>query len=126
MADLNNFNFTGRLTQDASIRTLASGTKVLSANVAVNTGFGDHKKTLFVKVQQWGERGEKIVSYLTKGTLIAGQGELSRSEWESKEGNKNVDIVIDVPNIQMLSTGNKSNTVTAVIEDDSPDAEPVF
>lgn len=126
MADLNSFNFTGRLTQDASIRTLASGTKVLSANVAINTGFGEHKKTLFVKVQQWGERGEKIVQYLTKGTLIACQGEVSRSEWESKEGNKNVDIVVDVPNIQMLSTGNKSNTVTAVIEDDKPDADPVF
>ena len=124
--DINSFVFTGRLTQDASIRTLASGTKVLSANVAINTGFGEHKKTLFVKVQQWGERGEKIVSYLTKGTLVGGQGELSRSEWESKEGNKNVDIVIDVPNIQMLSTGNKSNTVTAVIEDDGPVADPVF
>ena len=128
--DLNNFNFTGRLTQDASVRTLASGSKVLTANVAINTGFGEHKKTLYVKVQQWGERGEKIVQYLTKGTLVAGHGELSRSDWESKEGNKNVDIVIDVPSIQMLSSGNKSNTVTAVIEDDKPDdkpdAEPVF
>ena len=58
MADLNNFAFTGRCTQDAVIRDLASGKKVLSVNVAVNTGYGDYKKTLFIKVQMWGDRGD--------------------------------------------------------------------
>lgn len=104
MADLNNFAFTGRCTQDAVIRDLASGKKVLSVNVAVNTGYGDYKKTLFIKVQMWGERGEKIVDYLKKGQVIAGQGEMSRSEWTSKEGKAYVDFVVDVGNIQLLSS----------------------
>lgn len=104
MADLNSFAFTGRCTQDATIREIASGKKVLSVNVAVNTGYGDYKKTLFIKVQMWGERGEKIVDYLKKGQTIAGQGEMSRSEWTSKEGKAYVDFVVDVNNIQLLSS----------------------
>lgn len=105
MADLNSFAFTGRCTQDATIREIASGKKVLSVNVAVNTGYGDYKKTLFIKVQMWGERGEKIVDYLKKGQMIAGQGEMSRSEWTSKEGKQYVDFVVDISNIQLLFTG---------------------
>ena len=126
MADLNNFNFTGRLTQDASVRTLATGKKVLTANVAVNSGFGEYKKTLYIKVQQWGDRGEKIVDMLKKGQMIAAYGELSRSEWENKEHKTYVDIVVDVPNIQLIG-GNKSNatTVEATIVDDT-DNMPAF
>lgn len=104
MADLNSFAFTGRCTQDATIREIASGKKVLSVNVAVNTGYGDYKKTLFIKVQMWGERGEKVLGYLKKGQMIAGQGEMSRSEWTSKEGKQYVDFIVDVNNIQLLSS----------------------
>lgn len=108
MADLNNFTFTGRLTRDAQIRTLASGKTLLVADVAVNTGFGDYKKTLFIKVNQWGERGENIVQYLTKGSLVGGTGELSRSEWQNNEGREYVDFVVTVQSIQLL--GNKNDS----------------
>lgn len=102
MADLNSFSFTGRLTSDASFRTLASGKGILTANVAVNTGYGDYKKTLFIKVQQWGDNGKNVVQYLKKGNLVAGTGEMSRSEWDSSDGIKHVDFVVDVRVIQML------------------------
>ena len=104
MSDLNSFTFTGRLTQDASIRTLASGKKVLTANAAVNTGFGEYKKTLYIKVQQWGDRGENLIPYLKKGQLIGGQGEMSRSEWQNKEGRQYVDFVVDCLSIQLLGS----------------------
>lgn len=117
MADLNNFAFTGRCTQDATIRDLASGKKVLSVNVAINTGYGDYKKTLFIKVQMWGERGEKIVDYLKKGQVIAGQGEMSRSEWTNKEGKTYVDFVVDVGSIQLFSS--------CLCKKDEPLPEPV-
>lgn len=109
MADLNQFCFTGRLTQDATFRTLASGKPILTANVAVNTGFGQYKKALFIKVQQWGDSGERIVQYLTKGKPVAASGELSKSEWTSKEGKQYVDFVVDVRSIQLLSTNSGSS-----------------
>ena len=103
MSDLNRFCFTGRLTKNATTRTLASGKTIMSADVAVNTGYGDYKKTLFVKVQMWGERGKKVVEYLKTGTLIAADGELSRNEW-GEDGNKKVDFVVDVMNINILAS----------------------
>lgn len=104
MADVNVFVFTGRLTADAQYRTLASGKNLLSANVAVNTGIGEYKKTTFVKVQWWGDKGKNIQSYLTKGTLIGTSGVLSTSEWDTKEGVHKTDIVVDVMNIQLLGS----------------------
>ena len=111
MADINCFAFTGRLTKDASIRTLASGKKVLTADVAVNTGFGEHRKALYIKVQQWGDRGENIIPFLKKGQFIGGTGELSRNEW-GDEGNKKVDFVVDVMSIQLLGSKPQSSTST--------------
>ena len=127
MADLNCYCFTGRLTQDASVRTLATGKKVLTANVAVNSGFGEYKKTLYIKVQQWGERGDKIVDMLKKGQMITANGELSRSEWENKDHKTYVDFVVDVPNIQLIGgKPNTSNTVVAEVVDDVDTQGPVF
>ena len=107
MADLNNFSFTGRLTEDGQYRTLPSGKGVLTIKVACNSGYGNYKRTTFLKVQQWGDSGEKIAQYLKKGNLVAGTCELYRNDWTGKDGKQFVDIVVDVRAIQML--GNKSH-----------------
>ena len=104
MADLNNWSITGRLTADAEYKTLASGKNLLVMNVAVNTGFGEYAKTTFVKVQQWGDRGGKIVDYLRKGTLIACSGELSTNEWSTREGEKRVDLQLTTNSLQFYNT----------------------
>ena len=104
MADLNRFCFTGRLTADAVIKTLPKGTKLMEASVAVNTGFGDYKKTLFIKVQMWGERGEKVVHLFKKGSLVTADGEVSKQEWTAKDGTTRVDFTVDVMNMQLLAS----------------------
>jgi single-strand DNA-binding protein len=106
MSDINSCTFTGRLTSDATYRTLASGKSVLNCNIAVNTGYGDYKKTIFIKVQQWCKAAQNLVTYLKKGTLIGCNGELSRSEWSDKENNIHVEFVLDTYNIQLLSSKN--------------------
>ena len=108
MADLNNFSFTGRLTKDAEYRNLASGKGILVANVAVNTGYGDYKKTLYCKVQQWGESGKNVQQYLTKGTLVTAAGEVSLNKWTNSEGKEYTDLVVDVRSIQILSSKQNS------------------
>ena len=104
MADLNNWSITGRLTADAEYKTLASGKNLLVMSVAVNSGFGEYAKTTFVKVQQWGDRGGKIVDYLRKGTLIACSGELSTNEWSTREGEKRVDLQLTTNSLQFYNT----------------------
>lgn len=127
MADINVFTITGRLTKDAVVRTLASGKKVLTADTAVNTGYGDYKKTLFVKVQMWGDRGEKIKQYLTKGQPIGCSGSLSRNEW-GEDDNKKVDFVLDVnmDGIQLLGSGKKQDSNNTPAPDTSTPLDENF
>ena len=126
MADLNNWSITGRLTADAEYKTLASGKNLLVMNVAVNTGFGEYAKTTFVKVQQWGDRGGKIVDYLRKGTLMACSGELSTNEWSTREGEKRVDLQLTTNSLQFYNTkkADTSNSIPAGTADNGD--ETVF
>ena len=124
MSDLNAWSFTGRLTKDAEFKTLASDKSLLVMDVAVNTGFGDYKKTTYVKVQQWGVKNTNTLLYLKKGTLIGVTGEVTLNEWESKtDGTKRMSLQVDTSKIQILSSkkdeGSSSNTP-------EPPSDPVF
>lgn len=102
MADLNSWSVTGRLTKDAEYRVLAGGKALLSCGIAVNTGWGEHRKTTFAKVNQWGERGANLCKYLTKGRLIAVTGTLTTSAWVGRDGKEHTELVIDTTGIQLL------------------------
>lgn len=104
MADINVMTFTGRLTADAVYKVLSTGKGLLTMNVAVNTGYGQYAKTTFLKVQQWGERGAKVVEYCKKGQLVGGSGELSTSSWSSQNGTQHTDLVVDVLSFQLLGS----------------------
>ena len=122
MADLNSWAFTGRLTKDAEYRMLASGKALLSCSVAVNTGWGEYRKTTFVKVNQWGERGANLCNYLKKGTLIAVTGQLSLNTWQGRDGKEHVELAVDTSNIQLLG-GDSQRETSRVDPDPSPRPE---
>ena len=104
MADINSFSFTGRLGADAAVKTTPNGKTCLEMSVAINSGYGDYKKTLWAKVKQWGERGNNIVDIFKKGSLIGGTGELSLNVWTGKDGTEHTDIIITCMSIQILSS----------------------
>lgn len=120
MADISSWTATGRLTKDAEFRTLASGKGLLTADVAVNTGFGDYKKTTFVKVNQWGDRGQSLLPYLKKGTLIAFTGTPTLNEWTTQTGETRTSLQVDVPSIVLMPSGKPQNNTepAPVAEDD--------
>jgi len=114
MADINVMTFTGRLTADAVYKVLSTGKGLLTMNVAVNTGYGQYAKTTFLKVQQWGERGAKVVEYCKKGQLVGGSGELSTSSWSSQNGTQHTDLVVDVLSFQLLGSKKDGDAAPAV------------
>lgn len=57
----NVFSFTGRLGRDAEVRSTPSGQTVLSVAVANDVGYGENKKTLWIRVSVWG-KGQKARS----------------------------------------------------------------
>ena len=74
----------GRLGKDAEVKTLESGKKVISFSLAVDTGYGDNKRTLWLDVSKWGEN-TAVAQYLTKGTQVHVDGEPSMRSYENKE-----------------------------------------
>ena len=124
MSDLNVMSLTGRLTKDATFGTVgSSGKQLLSMNVAVNTGFGQSKKTLFIKVNMWGERGEKIAQYLKKGTVVAVSGPLSLNEWTGADGTAMTDLVVTTFGVDFYNTNNRQSSDG---DTGAWPAEPVF
>lgn len=126
MADLNSWAITGNLTKDAEFKTLPSGKGLLECNVACNIGFGQYKKTIWIKVQQWGDYGKNIVDYLKKGIKIACSGELTTEEWESKaDGKMHTNLILKVFGIQILTPKKKDEDETSE-ESYTGVTDPVF
>ncbi len=82
----------GNLGRDPEMRYLQDGTAVTNFTVAVNDGFGERKKTLWVRVSAFGRRAEVANQYLSKGSKILVEGTLTSDDngeprtWTSRDG----------------------------------------
>ena len=95
---MNHCTFSGRLVADAEMRYTASGTPVTSFRIAVDTGFGEHKRTDFINCVLWKREG--IVTHLTKGKPVIISGEYQRREYEDKSGQKQRTVEIIVRDLE--------------------------
>lgn len=98
----------GRLGKDAETKTLEGGKKVINFSVAVDTGWGDNKKTVWLECAKFGEN-TKIAEYLKKGTQVHVMGEPSVREWDGKDGVKNFSFQCRVNDITLCGDGKKAD-----------------
>jgi single-strand DNA-binding protein len=89
---VNNLIFTGNCGQDMEVRHTTKGTPIGSVSVALTQGWGDNKKTVWVKCSIWGERAEGLAPYLKKGTPVTIQGELEVDTYQSNDGTEKTSI----------------------------------
>lgn len=83
----NQMSFVGTIGRDAEVKFLASGSAVLNVSVACNTGYGDNKKTMWVRVALFGKRAEgSLKDYLVKGSQVFVSGELTLNEYTGNDG----------------------------------------
>lgn len=68
----------GSLGKDSESRMTPEGKKIYSLSLATNTGYGPDKKTLWWRISCFGERWDKLMSWLKKGNKIAVSGSISR------------------------------------------------
>jgi len=81
---MNIYTATGRLGKDCRLGN-AGGTAVCNFPLAVDSGFGERKQTLWFDCALWGKRAEgKLPEYLLKGTQVAVSGELGTREHEGR------------------------------------------
>lgn len=85
---MNSITVIGNLTRDAAVRD-AGGSKVTGFSIAENKKVRGEETTIFYDCSLWGDRGERIAQYLTKGGQVTVIGELSTRE---KEGRMYLDI----------------------------------
>ncbi|AOR24316.1 single-stranded DNA-binding protein [Clostridium taeniosporum] len=79
----------GRLVSDAELQfTAGKGTAVAKFKIAIDDGYGEHKKTDFIPIILWGKSAENLSSYLTKGTQVAVSGKISTRSWDKQDGTK--------------------------------------
>jgi single-strand DNA-binding protein len=83
----NVLSFCGNLGNDAEIRYTPNGAAILSFSVAMSSGYGDNKKTEWVRVAMFGKIAESnLKNYLLKGTAVFVSGECSLNVYQSNDG----------------------------------------
>jgi len=70
----------GRLTKDAELRYTTDGSAVATMSLAVDDGYGDSKKTLWIRASLWGKRAEGLSTYLVKGQQVWLEGRLNHED----------------------------------------------
>ncbi len=105
---MNNGTFTGRIGRDAESRFTPSGKSVLNFSLAVDERRGGEKSTLWVSCAIWGERGEKLAQYLTKGAVVSVSGPVRVESYTSKSGEAASKLCLMVNDIS-LHGGNRDD-----------------
>lgn len=95
---MNHCIFSGRLVADAETRYTSAGTPVTSFRIAVDTGYGDHKRTDFINCVLW--KREQIGPHLTKGKPVMLTGEYQGREYEDRNGQKQRAVEIIVRDVE--------------------------
>ena len=81
---MNVYTVIGRVGKDAQTRFTQGGDPVTGWSLAVDSGYGDKKQTLWLDCSLWGKRGEKVAEYITKGSQLGVTGELGTREHDGK------------------------------------------
>lgn len=105
---MNNATFTGRLGRDAESRVTPSGKPVVNFSLAVDERRGGEKSTLWVSCAIWGERGEKLAQYLTKGAVVSVSGPVRVESYTAKSGEAASKLCLMVNDIS-LHGGNRDD-----------------
>lgn len=118
---INNFiTLFGRLTRDAEVKSSNSGKTYCQVTLAVDNGWGDNKKTIFVDCTAF----DKTAEYLgkgTKGQQVLIQGYLNCTEKE-KDGNtvKHWGVIIDNAKLIQRAEAKQEDAFADVDDEDLP------
>lgn len=92
----------GRLGFDPTSHTTKSGSEICALKVAVNTGYGDNKKTDWYNVSVFGKQAASCAQSLSKGSLVCATGSLQTREYETKDGQKRLSLELTADNVTFL------------------------
>lgn len=99
---MNVFAGIGRLGRDAEVRHTQAGKPITTFAVAIEDGFGDNKTTTWLDCAMFGERGEKIASYIRKGDRIGVTGSIRLDTYTTRDGVEKSKVALRVQDVTLL------------------------
>lgn len=119
----------GHLGADPEVRYTPTNQKVTTFRMATNIKRGAKEKTVWWKVTVWGDRFDKKMSYLKKGSAALVIGEMGIPEiYTDKDGNPQTSFEVIADSIQFNPFGGKSSSerVQGSTSEDTSDESKVF
>ena len=96
----------GHLGSDPEQRVTPSGQKVITLRVATNIRKGGKDETVWFRVTVWGDRFDKMLPYLKKGSAVMVVGRLDKPEiYTDKEGRPQVSLNVTAEMIEFPPFG---------------------
>lgn len=99
----------GRLGQDPELKYTASGTAVVTLNVATNTSYKNQEgnnvdNTEWHRVVAWRKQAEILAQYTKKGSRIYVEGRLATRSWDDQNGVKRYTTEVVADNTQFMDS----------------------
>jgi len=104
----------GRLGRDPESRFTPSGQKVTTLTVACNVRKAGKEETVWWRVTIWGDRFDKMLPYLKKGSAVIVVGEMGKPDiWTDKEGRPQVsmELTAEIVRFSPFSSGEKDGRI---------------
>lgn len=99
----------GRLGKDPEVKQTNGGKSVCSFSIAVDSGFGDKKKSMWVNVEAWDKTAEAIGRLVTSGKRVAVTGQLAQDEWtDAQTGQKKSRFKIRANQVDVIDFAEKT------------------
>lgn len=115
---MNKCIFCGRTTRDIEMRYTQSNTAIGKFSLAVDTGYGDNKKTNFLNMTIWGKQAEALEKYSRKGMKLLVECEALQNVYTDKNGNKVNTVDFRVLNFEFCeSKGSQQNEQPKAADD---------
>ena len=95
----------GNLGRDVEAQYTPQGKMVAHASVGVSVGYGDNKRTEWVKITLWEKSAESFNKIAQKGTTVWVSGTPKLSTWLSKKSEPQAQIELTVREYRVLKGG---------------------
>ena len=109
---MNKVIFCGRTTKDVEMR-YSQGENSMAIgrfSIAIDSGYGDKKKTSFFNCTIFGKQAEAFEKYVPKGTKVLLECEANQNQYTDKNGNKVNSVDFIVKSFEFCESKSQSNS----------------
>ena len=103
---MNKCYFTGRTTKDIELRYTQDNKAFGKFSIAVESGYGENKKTNFLNMTAFGKTAETLEKYATKGTKLILECQANQNKYTDKNGNQVNAVDFTVLNFEFCESKN--------------------